>query len=88
MVLRRNPTPPKPKPFKLKPLSYFIGEDGVAFSVDWTKMKVGSSIFIPCLKCSVLRYKAFLIANRLKYTIKLLLRAELGIQGLRIWRIK
>ena len=40
MVLRRNPTPPKPKPFKLKPLSYFIGEDGVAFSVDWTKMKV------------------------------------------------
>tara|TARA_R110000822_G_scaffold14327_10_gene50597 strand:- start:4755 stop:4991 length:237 start_codon:yes stop_codon:yes gene_type:complete len=67
--------------------TYDLHPDGVHLTVDWGKMVIGSSLFIPCINTEEALKQAFNIFNDQKWTFKHKIKIENGILGLRIWRI-
>lgn len=61
--------------------------DGLQYSVDWRVMRLGWSVFIPCLDTETGR-KALLDdakAHNRKIAVQIVI--EGGIQGIRAWRV-
>lgn len=70
-----------------KPLKYDdIAPDQVKIIVDWDKMVVGASVFIPCINNVKARKQLLDIAQRKNWQIETRVRVENGMFGVRMWR--
>ena len=63
-----------------------IGPDGVVIVVDWDLMKVGHSIFIPCINVKLAIKQVRKIFERKGWKLRSKVCIEHNILGLRIWR--
>ena len=63
-----------------------IGPDGVVIVVDWDLMKVGHSIFIPCINVKLALKQVKKIFERKGWKLRAKVSIEHNILGLRIWR--
>ena len=61
--------------------------DRVSYDVKWKKFRRGYSIFIPCLDCANAKLELLGTTNRLKIKVLTKVVIEVGIRGLRIWRM-
>lgn len=62
--------------------------DGVDYSIDWEKFKVGCSFFIPCLRANKSREQIRHGVKRFRFKVTIRLVVEEGVRGLRVWRVK
>lgn len=70
-----------------KPLKFDdIAPDQVKIIVDWDKMVVGASVFIPCINNVKARKQLLDIAQRKNWQIETRVRIENGMFGVRMWR--
>lgn len=70
-----------------KPLKFDdIAPDQVKIVVDWDKMVVGASVFIPCINNVKARKQLLDIAQRKNWQIETRVRVENGMFGVRMWR--
>ena len=60
--------------------------DGVRIVLNWEGMRIGSSVFIPCLNTHKSREQAVTIAKRKQWHVKAKIAIENGKLGIRIWR--
>ena len=65
-----------------------ISPDGVPISVEWKKLRIGESVFIPCLNTEDCIKQVKRITNRLSYKTRSSARIENKKYGVRIWRDK
>jgi hypothetical protein len=63
-----------------------VGPDGVVMVVDWDLMKVGNSIFIPCINVKLAIKQVTKIFDRRGWKLRAKVCIEHHILGLRIWR--
>lgn len=63
-----------------------VGPDGVRFIVDWDRVCVADSVFIPCLNVTLADKQVRAIFARRHWEIRVAVRTENNILGLRIWR--
>lgn len=62
--------------------------EGVDYSLNWQKFRIGASFFVPCLNDEDARRRIETKMSRLGYATMIKLVVEDGIRGLRVWRIK
>jgi hypothetical protein len=62
--------------------------DGVDYDLNWKKFTVGSSFFVPCLRCITAQERIEKKMKRLGYAVNIKLVIEDGVRGLRVWRVK
>jgi hypothetical protein len=62
--------------------------NGVAYNVLWARFKVGTSLFLPCLKAEEARQEVIEVTSRLGFKVQMKLVVEEGIRGLRVWRVR
>jgi len=60
--------------------------DGIRVTVDWDKMVVGASIFVPCINTEEAKKQIAKIAKTKGWETKVFIRIEDGRFGVRIWR--
>lgn len=60
--------------------------DGIRVTVDWAKMVVGASIFVPCINTEEAKKQIAKIAKTKGWETKVVTRIEDGRFGVRIWR--
>lgn len=63
-----------------------IAPDGVRIVVNWQRMLVGYSVFVPCINARVAREQVNEIFKRKKWKYKAKTTIENGKLGVRIWR--
>ena len=61
--------------------------DGVRMYIPVNTMKVGDSIFIPCINLSVVEYIVRRMMTDEGFKLSLRERIEQGVLGLRFWRV-
>ena len=61
--------------------------NGINYEINWTKFKLGRSIFIPCLDAEEAKTVVNTTMDRLGFKVKVKLVIENGFRGLRIWRV-
>ena len=61
--------------------------NGIVYEIDWTKFKLGRSIFIPCIDAEEAKAVVNSTMDRLGFQVKVKLVIENGFRGLRIWRV-
>lgn len=61
--------------------------DGVPIVVEWSKLQIGNSVFIPAINQIQLKQEVKKISERKGYTLKGFSRIEAGKYGMRFWRI-
>jgi hypothetical protein len=66
--------------------TYDLHPDGVLIEVNWDKMVVGASIFIPCINTEEAIKQAEAIFRQKTWQLEHRVRIEDGRLGLRIWR--
>lgn len=64
-----------------------VAPDGLLLVVDWNSMGVGTSVFLPCIDTSLAIKQAGGIFARRGWRMRVAIRAENQIWGVRIWRI-
>jgi len=64
-----------------------VGPDGVLIAVDWDAMRVGSSVFLPCINTTEALKQAGGIFARRGWKMRVAIRPEKDLWGVRIWRI-
>ena len=62
--------------------------DGVDYNVDFTKFKVGSTFFVPCIHPKIAKKDIKTRAKRLGFKVGMKFLIEDGYRGLRVWRLK
>jgi hypothetical protein len=66
--------------------TYDLHPDGVRIQVNWDKMVIGASVFIPCINTEeAIKQSIKIFADR-GWTLDHRVRIEGGNLGLRIWR--
>lgn len=60
---------------------------GLRVEIDWHQMPVGSSVFIPCADTRNLKRELKEEADSTGYNTKIEEIVELGICGVRVWRV-
>lgn len=60
--------------------------DGVRIVVPWKDMRVGESVFVPCINTTRAKREAAAVAKRLQITLKCRVCVEDYRLGIRIWR--
>lgn len=60
--------------------------DGVRIVIPWDDMKVGMSVFVPCINTALAERQLGRIAARRKISLDAQERIEDGRFGLRVWR--
>jgi hypothetical protein len=60
--------------------------DGVRAVVDWDRLKVGDSAFLPCLNLSAAQRQLAAIFRRRKWTLRTAICVEKHVLGVRFWR--
>ena len=63
-----------------------VAPDGLLLVVDWDAMEVGSSVFLPCINTPLAIKQARGIFERRGWTMRVAIRAENNMWGVRIWR--
>jgi hypothetical protein len=63
-----------------------IGPDGVRMVVDWDRVAVGSSVFIPCVDVGTAHKQVRAIFARRDWGLRATVSVEKHILGLRVWR--
>jgi hypothetical protein len=63
-----------------------VGPDGVRFIVEWGQVRVGDSVFIPCLNVALADKQIRAIFARRQWELRVQVRTENHILGVRIWR--
>ena len=58
----------------------------VSYQLDWSKFRVGQSVFVPCIDHVAARKALAAITKRLKISIVTKVVIVDGVKGLRIWR--
>lgn len=61
--------------------------DGLQYSVDWRAMRLGWSVFIPCLDVEAGRKALHTDARAHNRKIAVQIVIEGGVQGIRAWRV-
>jgi hypothetical protein len=63
-----------------------VGPDGARFTVNWDQLSVGDSVFIPCINVVLADKQVRAIFARRQWELRVAVRTENDILGLRIWR--
>tara|TARA_R110000796_G_scaffold59648_2_gene137632 strand:- start:1146 stop:1376 length:231 start_codon:yes stop_codon:yes gene_type:complete len=63
-----------------------LNPDGVKVIVQWDKMVVGASVFIPCVDTEKAKQQMVKIAELKTWQVEIRVRIEDKMFGLRIWR--
>lgn len=63
-----------------------INPDGVRIYIEWEKMEVGASMFIPCLNVAKAKKQLNKIADEKCMELKYTPRVENKKWGVRVWR--
>lgn len=66
--------------------TYEINPDGVHIHIDWSRFKVGSSFFIPCINTEKAKAQVNKIIATMDAQVTFKARSEGGKWGLRVWR--
>ena len=66
--------------------TYDLSPDGVCIEVNWDRMVVGSSIFVPCIDTEEAIKQCLDIFNARRWVLESRVRVESGNMGVRIWR--
>jgi hypothetical protein len=80
-------SPHKPKRNKNRLHFDDLSPDGVRILIDWGKIKVGMSIFVPCVNTVELIAQVQEIADKRLWYMECRPRIENGKWGVRFWRI-
>jgi hypothetical protein len=64
-----------------------LGPDGVRIIVNWDKMVVGASAFVPCVNTSQCKKEVVDIAKRLGFSVECRVVVEDQKLGVRVWRL-
>lgn len=64
-----------------------LNPDKVKVIVEWDKMVVGASVFVPCVDTDKAKQQVSKIAEDKGWTIETRVRIENNMFGVRIWRI-
>lgn len=64
-----------------------IAPDDLLLVVDWGAMRVGSSVFLPCINTPMAIKQTRGIFERRGWAMRVAIRVEGNIWGVRIWRI-
>lgn len=64
-----------------------LDPDGVPIFVEWDRMRLGDSLFIPCLNTTAAMKQVRAVFARRRWNMRVQIRTENHIWGLRIWRI-
>jgi hypothetical protein len=64
-----------------------INPDGLDIKVNWKKLKVGESVFIPCINTQSAKGQVQGITRKMGFVMRYRVRIENGYYGLRCWRI-
>jgi hypothetical protein len=67
--------------------TYDLSPDGVRIVIDWGKMSVGTSIFVPCINTPETVRQVKLITEQKGWRIETRVRIEDAKLGVRIWRM-
>ena len=60
--------------------------DGIRIVVNWQGMRVGASVFIPCLNTQKAKDQANKLSKAKKWQVTTKIAIENGKLGIRIWR--
>lgn len=60
--------------------------DGITYTVDWKKFRIGSSFFVPCVAIGMGKKAIQKKMQRLGFVVIIKVVIEDDIRGLRIWR--
>lgn len=63
-----------------------LDPDGIRIIVPWGELRVGGSVFVPCIDTDVCEKQVQGVAKRLGMTLTCKRRIETPYLGLRIWR--
>lgn len=61
---------------------------GMRVEIDWHKLPVGGSVFVPGADTRKLKRELRAEASQTEYSLHLEEVAELGLCGVRVWRLK
>jgi len=64
-----------------------IAPDGLLLLADWDRMRVGSSVFVPCINTTAALKQVREIFDRRGWKARVAIRPENAVWGVRIWRI-
>ena len=64
-----------------------VTPDGVPVVIEWDKLDVGTSVFIPAINLTKLASQVQDIARRKRMIVKGFPRIEAGKYGMRVWRM-
>lgn len=79
--------PPGPRSSKHRLWVDDLAPDGIRFTVDWSKLVVGASLFVPAVNVWEAIAQIYAIAKHYGWTIEHSYSIENGRQGVRFWRI-
>ncbi len=65
-----------------------ICPDGERITIQWDKLTIGASMFIPCLDTTTAQAQLYNVAKQKGIKLKFSKRIEGGLWGLRAWRVK
>ena len=64
-----------------------IAPDGALIVIDWDRLKVGSSVFVPCINTTLAKRQVREIFERRGWKMRVVIRPERELWGVRFWRI-
>jgi len=64
-----------------------LDPDGVHITVNWNKLVVGASVFIPCINTEKARKQLKRVAQMKQYETTTHVCIENGMWGVRMWRL-
>ncbi len=64
-----------------------IAPDGVLIIIDWGRLKVGSSVFVPCINTTLAKRQVGEIFARRGWDMRFVIRPERELWGVRFWRV-
>jgi hexokinase len=59
----------------------------VTYRINWQKLKVGYSFFVPCIDTRAAKEEVQRVTKRLKVATVMKVVVEDGVKGLRVWRV-
>lgn len=64
-----------------------LAPDGLLIVIDWDRMKVGSSVFVPCINTTLAKRQIRGAFERRGWKMRYYIRPENNMWGIRVWRI-
>jgi len=64
-----------------------IDPDGIKVIINWGKMVIGASVFVPCINTQKAVSQCRAIATRKKWKLQSVVIIQDGKLGIRVWRV-